>query len=56
MYTEATGVVLQAAKPTSTPRTRALRERRRRGVRLVRVWIKEVEIEALERVGYLAPG
>ena len=56
MHTAAAGVVLQGAKPTSAPRTRALRQRRRLGVRLVRVWIQETEIEALERLGYLAPG
>jgi len=46
----------QSAKPTSTSRTRAFRERRRRGVRLVQIRIKEAEIEALERLGYLEPG
>ena len=56
MHTAAAGVLSQAAKPTSAARTRALRERRRLGVRLVRVRIHETEIEALERLGYLAPG
>jgi hypothetical protein len=56
MNTAAAGVLSQAAKPTSAARTRALRERQRLGVRLVRVRINETEIEALERLGYLAPG
>ena len=46
----------QSAKPTSTSRTRAFRERRRRGVRMLKIRIKEAEIEALERLGYLEPG
>ncbi len=46
----------QRPKPTSTSRTRALRERRRRGVRMVQVRITVAEIEALERLGYLEPG
>ncbi len=46
----------KSAKSTSTSRTRAFRERRRRGVRMVQVRIKEAEIEALERLGYLEPG
>jgi len=46
----------QSAKPTSTSRTRTFRERRRPGVRLVQIRIKEAEIEALERLGYLEPG
>jgi hypothetical protein len=37
-------------------RTRAHRERLRRGVRLVQVRIKKAEIEALERLGYLEHG
>jgi hypothetical protein len=48
--------ISQSAKPTSTSRTRRFRERRRRGVRLVQIRIKEAEIEALERLGYLEPG
>jgi hypothetical protein len=48
--------ILQSGRSGSTPRTRALRERRRRGVRLVQVRINEAEIEALERLGYLEPG
>jgi hypothetical protein len=48
--------ISQPAKPTSTARTRAFRERRRRGVRLIQIRIKEAEIEALERLGYLEPG
>jgi hypothetical protein len=48
--------ISQSAKPTSTARTRAFGERRRRGVRLIQVGIKETEIEALERLGYLEPG
>ena len=48
--------ISQSAKPTSTSRTRAFRERRRRGVRMVQIRIKEAEIEALERLGYLEPG
>ncbi len=48
--------ISQSAKPSSTARTRAFRERRRRGVRLVQIRIKEAEIEALERLGYLEPG
>ena len=48
--------ISQTGKPTSTARTRALRERRRRGVRLIQIRIKEAEIEALERLGYLEPG
>ncbi len=40
----------QSAKPTSTSRTRSFRERRRRGVRMVHIRIKEAEIEALERL------
>jgi hypothetical protein len=48
--------ISQTGKPTSTARTRAFRERRRRGVRLVHIRIKEAEIEALERLGYLEPG
>jgi hypothetical protein len=48
--------ISQSSKPTSTSRTRAFRERRRRGVRMVQIRIKEVEIEALERLGYLEPG
>ncbi|MGO9849097.1 MAG: hypothetical protein ACLPKT_21585 [Methylocella sp.] len=46
----------QSAKSISTPRTRAFRERRRRGVRLIQIRIKEAEVEALERLGYLEPG
>ena len=46
----------QTAKRSSTARTRALRERRRRGVRIVQVRITVAEIEALERLGYLEPG
>jgi hypothetical protein len=46
----------QSAKPTSTSRTRAFRERRRRGIRMLKIRIKEAEIEALERLGYLEPG
>jgi hypothetical protein len=45
----------QSAKPTSTLRTRAFSERRRRGVRLIQIRIKEAEIEALERLEYLEP-
>ena len=45
-----------SVKPTSTSRTRAFRERRRRGVRLIQIRIKEAEIEALERLWYLEPG
>jgi hypothetical protein len=56
MNTEAVGALRQATKPTATERMRAFRERRRRGVRLIRVRIKKTEIEALERLGYLAPG
>ena len=48
--------IAQTGKPTSTSRTRAFRERRRRGVRMVQIRIKEAEIEALERLGYLEPG
>ena len=48
--------ISQGAKPTSTSRVRAFRERRRRGINLVQVRIKEAEIEALERLGYLEPG
>jgi hypothetical protein len=46
----------QTAKRSSTARTRAFRERRRRGVRMVQVRITVAEIEALERLGYLEPG
>ncbi len=46
----------QTAKRSSTVRVRAFRERRRRGVRMVHIRIKEAEIEALERLGYLEPG
>jgi hypothetical protein len=46
----------QTGKLISTSRTRAFRERRRRGVRLIQIRIKEAEIEALERLGYLEPG
>ncbi len=46
----------QTGKSTSTSRTRSFRERRRRGVRLIQIRIKEAEIEALERLGYLEPG
>jgi hypothetical protein len=56
MNTEAVGALPQATKPTATERMRAFRERRRLGVRLIRVRIKEPEIEALERLGYLEPG
>jgi len=42
--------IAQTGKPTSTSRTRAFRERRRRGVRMVQIRIKEAEIEALERI------
>ncbi len=45
-----------SSKPTSTSRTRALRERRRRGVRMLQVRITVAEIEALERHGYLESG
>ncbi len=45
-----------SSKPTSTSRTRALRERRRRGVRMLQVRITVAEIEALERLGYLESG
>jgi len=48
--------IAQTGKPTSTSRTRAFRERRRRGVRMVQVRITVAEIEALERLGYLEPG
>ena len=48
--------ILQSGRPSSTLRVRAFRERRRRGVRIVRVEVKEAEIEALERLGYLEPG
>jgi hypothetical protein len=47
-------VLPRATKSNSTARTRAFRARRRRGVRLIQVRIKETEIEALERLGYLA--
>ncbi len=51
-----TDSISQGARLSSTARTRAFRERRRRGVRIVRVKVKEAEIEALERLGYLEPG
>jgi hypothetical protein len=56
MNTEAAGMFPQTAKPTAAERMRAFRERRRRGVRMIQVRIKEEEIEALERLGNLAPG
>ncbi len=49
-------VLPRATKSNSTARTRAFRARWRRGVRLIQVRINETEIEALERLGYLAPG
>ena len=45
-----------SSKPTSTSRTRALRERRRRGVFMLQVRITVAEIEGLEPLGYLESG
>ena len=56
MNTEAAGILPQTAKPTAAERMRAFRDRRRRRVRVVQVRIRQTEIEALERLGYLAPG
>jgi hypothetical protein len=41
------------ADAPSTPRVRAHRERRRRGVFIVHVWVEKNSIEALVRLGYL---
>jgi len=46
--------VPQTAKPTSTHRVRAHRERRRLAVRNVKVSVSKTSIEALVRMGYLA--
>jgi hypothetical protein len=40
-------------KAPSTPRVRAYRERRRLGVRCVKVPVSKIVIEALVRMGYL---
>ncbi len=48
--------ISQSSKLTSTPRTRAFRERRRRGARLVQIRITVAEIEALARLGYVELG
>jgi hypothetical protein len=41
------------ARPVSTPRVRAYRERRRLGVRCVKVPVSKTSIEAFVRMGYL---
>jgi hypothetical protein len=41
------------ARPVSTPRVRAYRERRRLGTRCVKVPVSKTSIEALVRMGYL---
>jgi hypothetical protein len=62
MNTEAVGVPLLPSAPPadrliarliSTPRVRAYRERRRLGVRCVKVPVSKTSIEALVRMGYL---